>query len=134
MSYRNNRFNRRLLSLDLKVKELGYDRARAYSDRGRGAYRIIANVEFSREEIIAREKAYFARRKRKAEAAKSRLRAIGKAYLIDTLELIILNSARHRHLSILTIMREDNSGYEAARKKYRRHRNALKAIFMGDVP
>ena len=88
MSYRNERFNKGMHSLDAMLENIDIDKARFLSDRGKSASRMYSALDDWHEDhcksaAITREEKLFAAEMRLAEA--------GKSYLIRVLLLIVEN-------------------------------------------
>lgn len=120
MSYRNERFNKGLLSLDQSCSNNRQDRSRYMSDHGAGAALTRKMADMTEARIHSEYVEAKRRHDRKLRAAKRHLLKLGKSYLIKTLKLIAKNG-KHFQISLEKI----------PRRSYFRHRSELIAIFCG---
>lgn len=120
MSYRNERFNKSMRSLDKSYSNNRQDRSRQLSDHGAGAALILKMADMTDARILSEHAKESRRRNRKLRAAKHHLLKLGKSYLIRTLKLIATNG-KHFQISLEKI----------PRRSYFRHRSELIAIFCG---
>ena len=129
MSYRNDRFNTGMRSLDAMLENIDIDKVRFLSDRGKGVNRMIDDIE-RRERSETGQTGQTGRTGRKESKlfdAEMRLAEAGKSYLIRVL-LLIVENGNNRDFSINALARCSKS-WNAARKKYFEHRNLLLEIF-----
>ena len=155
MSYRNERFNRSMMSLEAMVAGFkDASKAAVFSDRGLGVGRMVdeidangsggANGQHQGNGHLARspmpggslasvERArrpfpwIWGSRRERLLAAERKLRRAGLGHLVPTLRLIVRNG-NNRQESIGE-MTNGTESTKAARKRYERHRAQLLAFF-----
>jgi len=128
MSYRNDRFNRRMLSSDQTSIDPAKDRSR--SDGGRGVERMVDVIDYTPEledAEDAKEKAIQASSEGRLVEVLLRLVEARKEHLIPTL-LYIINFGSDRDESISHMTKKDEKP-RTARRRYERHRDALSEFF-----
>ena len=126
MSYRSERFNRSMISLEAMLS--GYSdpsKAKVLGDGGESLERLMDALDYSPESERAKEERLSAKRLERQKvrlqrlaAAIARLVAADKAYLMPTLLLIVRNGA-NRAESIRLL----------SERSYRRHRGELCSFF-----
>ena len=115
MSYRNERFNKGMRSLDAMLENIDIDKVRFLSDRGKSAkamYRALDDWHegHCKSAAMTREEKLFAAEMQLAEA--------GKSYLIRVLLLIVENGSE-----------KEVSMTKVPRRTYFRHRDELLRFF-----
>ena len=124
MSYRNERFNRRFLSLDL----IGYgdnpEKRDILSDNGEGARRIRRAPDLLRDKAAP----CLAARERKLAKARGLLVKAGLARLLPVLEQVVANG-KNRRESICRLSKIWHVRLDVARRKYYRGSKTLLTFF-----
>ena len=104
MSYRSNRFNGSMRSLDKLINKFGEsNKIRALSDNGAGASRMYKALDTTPESIEREEAKYQNERRKRLHAAEVRLYRAKLGYLVPTLRLIVQNG-ENRKESIWILM------------------------------
>ena len=128
MSYRNERLNRSMMSLEVIVAGItDVSKAMVFSDHGQGVDRMIAALDYDprsepRAEVNAARK-----RKDLLFDAEMQLVEAKKRHLIPVLLLIVENGS-NRQESILSLA-ATSKNRNAARKRYFEHRDLLLSFF-----
>ena len=128
MSYRNERLNRSMMSLEVIVAGItDASKAKVFSDHGQGVDRMIAALDYDprsepRAEVNAARK-----RKDLLFDAEMQLVEAKKRHLIPVLLLIVENGS-NRQESILSLA-ATSKNRNAARKRYFEHRDLLLSFF-----
>ena len=124
MNYRNNRFNKTFLSLDLLAESIDLGKSPYVSDNGAYVRHLIDHMVTPPDEAerIADEE----ERRRAVLLAKvmNGLERTGRGYLIPVLRLIVENG-NDRTASIAALAKERGTSYAAAKVLYFRHRKTL---------
>jgi len=131
MSFRNDRFNQKMLSIDTSTIDM--DKNRNFSDEGLGVNRVLDAIDYGDKAETEGEKRIGAEFRHKLRKAKSRLKKAGKGHLIRVLLLIVKN-IENRQESIFEIATSKKSyksskTWNAARKMYFEHRFLLFEFF-----
>ncbi len=106
MSYRSNRFNGSMRSLDKLINKFGEsNKIRVLSDKGVGASRMYKALDTTPESIEREEAKYQNEQRRRLHAAEVRLYRAKLGFLIPTLRLIVQN-CENRKESIWILMKE----------------------------
>lgn len=90
-TYRNNRFNLSMHSLEWKLEGVDASKASFVSDQGAGVERMLDQLDYDRASAVKAERLEDERRVSALDAAKIALASRGYAYLIETLDLIVKN-------------------------------------------
>lgn len=121
MSYRNDRFNRAMLSFDAFTAERGdASKIAAFSDQGQGVERTLEQIEPKSDDGHSPEQ--------ELAGAILRLVITGNGRLAETL-LLIAGNGNNRQTSINRLA-ADSKSLNAARKKYFSHRDRLISLFL----
>ena len=129
MSYRNERFNRRFLSLDLIGDGDNPEKRDILSDNGDGARRIRNAPDEARDEAARPESAPCqATREEKLAKARDRLVAAGLARLLPVLDQVVANG-KNRRESICNLAMKWRIPAQSARRKYYRGVAELTELF-----
>lgn len=91
MSYRSERFNNAMHSLDMKTAAKDLSKMSFFSDEGRGAKLIYTQLDQTPETIQEEEDRYWQEREQKIKNAIVALIAAGYGYTAPTLLMIIEN-------------------------------------------
>jgi len=102
MSYRSEKFNARMRSLDTMVGGRDASKWPLMSDKGAGVERMLDAIDGPDPEREKAEDAVEKSRKAKYNAARKRLNRAGLGYLVPTLALIV-NNGTNRQESIWTM-------------------------------
>jgi len=117
MSYRSERFNRQMKSLEVLCEQRDISKWAMLSDHGAGARAI-------RERSVQLPQLH---EKHQLLAAEARLRRAGKKRLIPVLRLIVKN--RNDSARSIARLAMRSTSWNAAHKKYFAHRKALLDFF-----
>ena len=117
MSFRNDRFNTRCLSLDKLAKSIAPAKARIFSDHGEGAERICRDIDREDELEAERDLELENERLEMLLLSKWFLDICGKDGLIPVLEQIVENGCNRRE-SIWRLSRTWRMKKHVARVKY----------------
>ena len=128
MSYRNARLANGFLSLDKLAKELDLVKSRRVSDSGAGVERMVGDIDRRPGDVEQEERKIEAKRIRRIDAARQKLRRAGLGYLIPTLLLICRNGSR-RDESIRELAARRKLSYHAAEVRYFGHREKILNFF-----
>ena len=130
MSWRSERFNDAMPSLDRMLKDMDAAKAPILSDNGTGAARIVAVCDRSPGDEEKNEREYLSTYNRRIAAARMRLVRRGLGYTVPTLMCIIRNGRRYGD-SVLEIAICRQIGYGAAKKLYFEHRKKIEESYFG---
>ena len=119
MSYRNDRFNQRMASLEVIVSEFAdASKAKAFSDCGTGVERMLLTMDYSPATESKAEAEAEQRREERLFEAEMRLAEAGKRHLIPVLLLIVENGSNR-----------EESLKKVPRRTYFLHRKQLLVFF-----
>lgn len=129
---RNEQFAERMTSIEVQFAGIDQTKAAELSDKEAGVERLVNALDFDNPKV---RRAIFAdiakmeeELKKRFEAAIVKLILNGLSHTIPTL-LKIMRNRGNRQATIREIMAEEGLNYEAARKRYNRHRDTLLAFF-----
>ena len=128
MSFRNERLNARFLSLNELAKSVDPDKARIFSDRGKGADRICRDIDHDDERDAERELALDNQNFVYLMVAEGFLVLCDLERLIPVLELVVENG-RCKQESIVRLCRRWRKKKDVARVMYHQGVRALLTIF-----
>lgn len=99
MSYRSDRFNESMHSLEMSLGDIDISKAEIFSDRGAGVERMIDAIDFDENEARELERIEDEAREQSLRNAIGALVAAGLGHTAPTL-LAIVNNVNNREASI----------------------------------
>ena len=134
MSYRNDRFNQHMQSLEVMISGFAdASKAKVLSDRGKGVERMLSALDHNPSDESKSEVKVEQRREIRLFEAEMRLVEAGKRHLIPVLLLIVEHgNNRTESIAILSKRRQTGRGrkkFESARKAYKRCLKSLLDFF-----